>query len=234
MPMDLPQSPDALVGVLGAGGQALETEGYCHAVGLEVAFFAEELPPDIPRDAGALGAPILSFAQAAQAFPDIAVTSAVGSPQLRRRLIDKWPGGEVFTVVSPQAWIAPDAVIGAGTTVAPMASLNRQVRVGDHVLVNVAVVLSHNVEIGDYVTLCPGAVLGGGVRVESDAFIGIGATVRDHVTIGAGATVGAGAVVVADVPAGVTVVGVPARPMAERPHDHFSTNESPVSAGRPS
>lgn len=39
----------------------------------------------------------------------------------------------------------------------------------------------------------------------------MGALVRDHVIVGADAVVGMAAAVTADVPAGVTVVGVPAR-----------------------
>lgn len=41
--------------------------------------------------------------------------------------------------------------------------------------------------------------------------IGLGARIRDHVTVGDGATVAMGAVVVADVAAGTTVFGIPAR-----------------------
>lgn len=47
--------------------------------------------------------------------------------------------------------------------------------------------------------------------VERRASIGSGATILGGVRIGVEATVGAGAVVVADVPAGATVVGNPAR-----------------------
>ena len=43
-----------------------------------------------------------------------------------------------------------------------------------------------------------------------------GAVVREGVSIGAGARVGAGAAVAAPVAAGITVVGVPARPMEDR------------------
>jgi acetyltransferase EpsM len=45
----------------------------------------------------------------------------------------------------------------------------------------------------------------------SDAYVGLGARVRDHIVIGNGATVAMGSVVVAHVPPGVTVRGVPAR-----------------------
>ena len=48
------------------------------------------------------------------------------------------------------------------------------------------------------------------------ASIGTGATILGGLEIGAGAIVGAGAVVTADVPAGETVAGVPARSLAGR------------------
>jgi acetyltransferase-like isoleucine patch superfamily enzyme len=50
------------------------------------------------------------------------------------------------------------------------------------------------------------------VVIEDDAWIGIGAIVLKGVRIGRGARVAAGAVVTANVPAGATVAGNPARP----------------------
>jgi len=52
------------------------------------------------------------------------------------------------------------------------------------------------------------------VVIDDDAWIGIGAIVLKGVRIGAGARVAAGAVVTADVPAGATVAGNPARVVA--------------------
>lgn len=54
------------------------------------------------------------------------------------------------------------------------------------------------------------------VLIDDDAWIGIGAIILKGVHVGRGARVGPGAVVTSDVPAGVTVVGNPARLAAGR------------------
>ena len=53
------------------------------------------------------------------------------------------------------------------------------------------------------------------VFIDDDVWIGIGAIILKGVRIGKGARIGAGAVVTSDIPAGVEVVGNPARPVGE-------------------
>ena len=60
---------------------------------------------------------------------------------------------------------------------------------------NVNATVHHDSRIGDFCTLAPAALILGRVTVEDEAYIG------------------AAAVVTADVPPGVTVAGVPARPL---------------------
>lgn len=55
----------------------------------------------------------------------------------------------------------------------------------------------------------------GPVAIGVNVLIGANSTILAGVTIGDGAVVGAGAVVIADVPPGVFVAGVPARPVPE-------------------
>lgn len=133
---------------------------------------------------------------------------------LRREIVNRYGALAAWaTIVHATAWISPSAAIGHGAVVLGGAVVNAGATIGDHAIVNTAAVVEHDVRVGDFVHLAPGAVVGGGTKIGSGAFIGIGARIRDHVEIGDDAVVGMGAIVTADVPAKVTVVGVPARPI---------------------
>ncbi len=110
--------------------------------------------------------------------------------------------------ISSSSTVAEGTIVGAGCVVAARTEIGR------HVIVNRTATIGHHGKIEDFVTVGPGANIGGSVYIGSGSYIGIGATVLDHLTIGKDVVVGGGAVVTKDVPAGVTVVGVPARIMA--------------------
>ncbi|MBU0664995.1 MAG: acetyltransferase [Proteobacteria bacterium] len=143
-----------------------------------------------------------------QAF--VAIGNVAARLAWLRRL--KASGISIATVIHPRSVISPHAVIGEGGLVVAGAVVNIDAHLGLGCIINTAATVDHDCVLGDGVHVCPGAHLAGDVQVGESSWLGIGCAVRQGIRIGAGVTVGAGAVVVEDVPDGLTVVGVPARP----------------------
>ena len=104
-----------------------------------------------------------------------------------------------------------------GVEIHPAARIGRRFFI-DH---GMGVVIGETSEIGDDVMLYHGVTLGGTTTesvkrhptLHDGVLVGAGAKILGPIVLGAGVKVGANAVVVKDVPAGTTVVGIPAKPV---------------------
>lgn len=135
--------------------------------------------------------------------------AAVNDPAARRALVERlgWPGARL---VDPSARVGPGCSLGEGVVVAANAVLLRDVDLGTHVHVNYGATMTRTT-VGAFSTVAPGATICGDVWIGDECFVGAGAVIKNLVTVGDGVTIGAGAVVVADVPNGACVKGIPAR-----------------------
>jgi len=202
----------------GGTGQAKVARPIIEYYGSKVVAVFDDTPnlqppfPDVPLYVGWAG-----FQEWIQEHPwraDIGFCVAIGNPHGRvrvrfhERLIAE--GLQAITLAHPSAQIAPNASIGEGCQLMAGAIVNPEARLGRQCIINTKASVDHECVLDDGVELAPGATLCGIVHLGINAWICAGATILPRTNIGADAIVGAGAVVIRDVPAGVTVVGVPA------------------------
>lgn len=147
--------------------------------------------------------------QAGQIDADVFV--GIGNADIRKRIQESVPEEKLVTLIHPDAVIAEDVVIGAGSVVMAGAVINPGVGIGKGCIINTCSSVDHDCEVGDYVHISVGSHLCGTVSVGSGTWIGAGATVSNNISICPDCMIGAGAVIVKNIDSAGTYMGVPAR-----------------------
>lgn len=164
------------------------------------------------------GVPVLGLeGQVALNAQEIAIVNGVGNwasskgsgLDVRAGIYTRYTdqGFFVAPVISGDAIIQPDIMLGHGVQVMPGATIQPGAMIGENAIINTRAVVEHDCVIAPHVHVAPGAVLCGSVSVGELTHIGAGAVIIQGVKIGANVVIGAGVTVNSDVPDGVVVKG---------------------------
>lgn len=113
-------------------------------------------------------------------------------------------------------WVRLDASIGGATFVGRNVDVGERVRTQNHCVIGPGALIEADVFLGPGVQVLTGRPMVGSERkpppvLRRGCQVGAGALIMPGVEVGEEAVVGAGAVVLADVPGGTVVAGIPAR-----------------------
>jgi len=89
-------------------------------------------------------------------------------------------------------------------------------RVGEGSVVFAGAIVGHGCHMGRCCIIAPGAVINARVELDDGVYVGTNASILPDLKVGSWATVGANSAVVQNVPAGSTVMGVPAQVLIQR------------------
>lgn len=138
---------------------------------------------------------------------------SVGKNEKRKRIFEtlKKIGYTISCIISPDAIVNEDVIIGEGTIIMPGVVINAGVKIGKNSIINTGAVIDHDCVIGDHVHIAPNATLSGGVKVGDHSHIGTNATIIQNINICENSIIGAGGVVIRNIEISGTYVGNPAK-----------------------
>ena len=146
---------------------------------------------------------------------------AIGDPPARERVVAtlRAAGTRLAfpNLIHPTARLDRNHVrLGVGIAINAGCGFTIDIEIGDFAFFNPLTTVGHDTAVGRFSVVLPGANVAGGVRIGERVLVGAGAQVLQGLSVGDDAVIGAGAVVTKRVAPGITVVGVPARPVGNQ------------------
>lgn len=114
-------------------------------------------------------------------------------------------------LVHPAAHINRHARIQRGCIIGPRVSMAVDVQIGEFTHIQEYTAIGHDAQIGNWCQINSHNMIAGGARIGNFVTIHPNCVITSRAVIGDGVTVAPGSVVIGKIPAGITVLGNPAR-----------------------
>ncbi len=144
-------------------------------------------------------------------------------PRVKKALVTKALAAGLVpapSVIHPGAALVgrPTISVGRGGSIHPKAVILNDTTIGDYTFISAGAQIGHDCTIGDFASINFGSLVLGYTHIMEGVATGSGSTVRDHLTIAPWVQTGMQCCVTKSITEeGITVAGVPARPMVKQP-----------------
>lgn len=159
--------------------------------------------------------PILGAVETYEIEPDDVFICALGEVKWKKHysqlILDK--GGEFITLIHKTAYVGKNSQVGKGCILLAGCRVHCDVKVGNYVTIQPYAILGHDVTVGNWCHINAYADCGGFSEMCEGATLHTTSFILPKSKVGKYATVGAGSVVLRKVPDGMSVFGVPAKPV---------------------
>lgn len=137
----------------------------------------------------------------------------IKSSELREIIFHKVieAGGNLPVIISPFAFVSPNARIEEGTVIMHHALVNSGAIVGKGCILNTKSLIEHEAKIGDFCHISTASVINGQAVVGDSCFIGSNAVISNNTHITAKTVIAAGSQVLRNIDLAGTYVGYPLR-----------------------
>ena len=137
----------------------------------------------------------------------------IKSSELREIIFHKVikAGGNLPVIISPFAFVSPNASIEEGSIVMHHVLVNSGAIVGKGCILNTKSLIEHEAEIGNFCHISTAAVINGQAKVGDFCFIGSNTVVSNNIRITANTIIAAGSQVLRDIHTSGIYIGSPLR-----------------------
>lgn len=203
--------------IIGARGTGRELYGFREDfIGYNETFVIKGFLDDNPHvlDGFEGYPPIISSVEDYEVQEKDVFVCALGDPKMKQKYIEiiLEKHGEFISLLSKSLKLSKtNRKLGKGCIILCHTAIDADTEIGNFVTMLPGVLIGHDTIVEDYCMFDCHVFCGGGSRIKKGALLYTGTKVLPHKTVGANAVVNAGSVVARDVPAGATVMGIPAQ-----------------------